>query len=313
MKRLDYVDIAKGICILLVMLGHCTAGTELRVNSFFIQWIYSFHVMGFFVITGFVMEHIHEHERSLKRILISNFKGIMIPYYVFQLCYIVLYAVKHNERVDWLHIVHSLHSDYQYATWFLITLFFAKIAYLIIKKVNFLPLFFIALLFCIGMVMPSFELSFPFPFGYVYKLFVRLAFAVGLMYIGHTLYRFKEHFRDYRILAAALAVSLTINFFNSHTSAFDMDYGNPVLYVFSIIAGTVFVLCLSTHIKSRFLTFYGNNSLIPMGTHELILMFLEPNILNWFLLVPCVGVITYLYTLIRSRFKHRPQRQAQNK
>lgn len=163
------------------------------------------------------------------------------------------------------------------------------------------------------MFMPSFNMDFPFPFGYLYKLFVRSAFAVGLMFLGSMLYRFKEHFQDYRLLVIALAASLIISYFNSNTSAFEMKYGNPVLYVLSAIAGTLFVLCLSTHIKSRFLTFYGENSLIPMGTHELILMFLEPNVLNWFLLVPSVGAITYLYTLIRSRSRSRSKRHAQSK
>ena len=311
MKRLDYIDISKGICILLIMLGHCTAGTALRDNSLIIRWIYSYHVMSFFVISGFVIEHIHEDERPFRKIIISNFKGIMIPYYVFQLCYIILHAIKHNERVDWLHILHLLHSDYQYATWFLLTLFFAKITYITIKKVKFLPHFFIAMLFCIGMIMPSFGIDLPFPFGYVYKLFVRFAFAVGLMYLGSVLYRFKQHFQDYRIMVIALAASLAIGIFNGGTSAFEMIYGNPILYVFSIIAGTVFVLCLSSHIESKVLSFYGKNSLIPMGTHELILMFLKPNILNWFLVVPCVGVITYLYTLIRNRTSNSRKKHAQ--
>lgn len=301
MKRLEYVDVAKGICMLLVMLGHSSGGTGLRENSLFIRWIYSFHVMGFFIMTGFVMEHIREYDRDFRKALLSNFKGIMIPYYVFQLCYIMLSSVKTQEQIDWTHILHLLHDFYPYASWFLITLFFAKIAFIAIKKVNIIPDIIIALLFCAGIVMPSIEPYLPSPFGYIYGLSARIALAAGFMLMGCVLYKFKRYFQDYRVLIVSLIISIALGYFNGYTSAYAAVYGNPTLYAFSALSGTVFVLCLSTHINSKFLNFYGKNSLIPMGMHELILMFLKPNILNWFLLVPSVAAVTYLYVLIRKR------------
>ena len=44
-KRLDYLDIAKGIGILLVVLGHIYGN-----NNVFHVWIYSFHMPLFYFI-----------------------------------------------------------------------------------------------------------------------------------------------------------------------------------------------------------------------------------------------------------------------
>lgn len=46
MKRLDWVDIAKGIAIVLMILGHSSLPNTIQ------NWIYSFHMPFFFFISG---------------------------------------------------------------------------------------------------------------------------------------------------------------------------------------------------------------------------------------------------------------------
>ena len=46
-QRIQYIDIAKGIGILLVVIGHC-----INSLSFLGKWIWSFHMPLFFVISG---------------------------------------------------------------------------------------------------------------------------------------------------------------------------------------------------------------------------------------------------------------------
>ena len=60
-KRLTYIDIAKGIGIVLVVLGHCipdaTSPTGISVPAY--RWlhdvIYSFHMPLFFFLAGFMV------------------------------------------------------------------------------------------------------------------------------------------------------------------------------------------------------------------------------------------------------------------
>lgn len=301
MKRLDYIDVAKGICMLLIILGHCTSNTEYREGSLLIRWIYSYHTMAFFIITGLLMEHIHEHDRKMTNILFSSFKSLMLPYYFFQMCYIAVYCIKNGfDNARWM--IHELiiHMDWKYATWFLITLFIAKIIYIAIKKIGFFPNIFVAVIFVIGLIIPSPDPSIP--FSWIFRILLRSAVAVGFIRLGSILYKYKQIFYDHRALPISLVISLTTGILNGYTSAYGIIYGNPIMYIISALSGTVFVLCLSTHIKNKFLTSYGKNSLVALGTHELILEFFPASILNYFLLVPIVTTIIYLRTFLRRIF-----------
>lgn len=68
--RLEYIDILKGIGIVLVVLGHITKDREL------FQFIYAFHMPLFFIVSGYFL-----HEK--KNFIISQAKSLLIPYFVF--------------------------------------------------------------------------------------------------------------------------------------------------------------------------------------------------------------------------------------
>ncbi len=57
-KRLNYIDVAKGIGMLLVVIGHCS-------NTIANQYIYSFHMPLFFIITG-ILYRIHYDQTILR-------------------------------------------------------------------------------------------------------------------------------------------------------------------------------------------------------------------------------------------------------
>lgn len=190
--------------------------------------------------------------------------------------------------------------DWQYATWFLITLFDAKIIYIAIKKIGFLPDILVTVIFFSGLILPLPDSSVPFP--WICRLLLRSAVAVGFIHLGCILHKYKQLFYDHRVLIISLVISLTTGILNGHTSAYSIVYGNPIMYIVSTLSGTVFVLCLSTHIKNKFLSSYGKNSLVALGTHELILEFFPASILNYFLLVPIVTIIMYLCNILRRIF-----------
>ena len=50
--RIEYLDIAKGIGMILVYIGHCRIPGD---NPLF-QWIYSFHMPLFFFISGLLFK-----------------------------------------------------------------------------------------------------------------------------------------------------------------------------------------------------------------------------------------------------------------
>lgn len=82
--RIDYLDIAKGIAILAVILGHCGGLPQGLIN-----FIFSFHMPVFFFISGFVLK-----PRDSREYAVRKAKQLMIPYYMTGLSIIVLSTIQ---------------------------------------------------------------------------------------------------------------------------------------------------------------------------------------------------------------------------
>ena len=83
MKRLEYIDLAKGVMILLVVIGHlndCHVSGSVHDKLF--TFIYSFHMCLFFLLSGFVMA-LTKHklqEQSYKKWLWKKVQTLFIPF-----------------------------------------------------------------------------------------------------------------------------------------------------------------------------------------------------------------------------------------
>lgn len=89
-KKLKFVDISKGIGILLVVLGH-TVVPEMRNNSAvcagLFRFIYSFHMPLFVGLSGYIFELNREKyiTRGFKRFALSKCKALILPYISFSI------------------------------------------------------------------------------------------------------------------------------------------------------------------------------------------------------------------------------------
>lgn len=84
-QRIEYIDIAKGIGILLVYIGHCEIG-EGNISGL-ISWIYSFHMPLFFVISGLLFSTKHVPATTFYR---NKFASLIVPYIIFSIINYVL-------------------------------------------------------------------------------------------------------------------------------------------------------------------------------------------------------------------------------
>lgn len=85
-KRIEWVDIAKGIAIILVVIGHVGSSYSsagLYKDSFLLnftnRFVYSFHMAAFMFISGFLFRNKQDKKQQVKAILISY----GIPYVFF--------------------------------------------------------------------------------------------------------------------------------------------------------------------------------------------------------------------------------------
>jgi fucose 4-O-acetylase-like acetyltransferase len=138
-KRVDYYDIAKGIGILMVMLGH--SGNLCKPLHILAVIAWTFHMPLFFILSGLCFK------RKEHGCLSSLFKRLVMPYLFTILLFVLYYLVLGNfkESLEWL-IGGGYGSGYQYDTpffikgiggiWFFLALFWAR---LILNEISRLP------------------------------------------------------------------------------------------------------------------------------------------------------------------------------
>ena len=79
-KRLDYLDMAKGIGIFLVILGHIE-----YIQEDTLKWISSFHMPLFFIVGGILAGLKQKEKRSVQAAVKSRARGVLVPYLSFSL------------------------------------------------------------------------------------------------------------------------------------------------------------------------------------------------------------------------------------
>lgn len=80
-KRLDYVDIAKGLGIMLVIMGH--------IEHDFVPFCGSVHIPLFFVLSGYLCDLNRTNEAAYGMTVSKRVKRLIIPYFIYNF---VLYA-----------------------------------------------------------------------------------------------------------------------------------------------------------------------------------------------------------------------------
>ena len=75
-KRIDWIDAAKGIGIIAVVVGHVVEPT-----GYLARTLYSFHMPLFFVISGYLF-NFEKNDADLPKTIKTKFHHLMIPYFV---------------------------------------------------------------------------------------------------------------------------------------------------------------------------------------------------------------------------------------
>lgn len=125
-NRIETFDIAKGIGILLMVMGHTGYG------DIFLKLIYTFHMPLFFFISGYFYRP--QKNINFKQYLVHQINVLLVPYIVFAIFYEILHYIYTGEvsiSYFFKSLISSNHNriDVAGALWFLLTLFTAKIIY----------------------------------------------------------------------------------------------------------------------------------------------------------------------------------------
>lgn len=148
-NRINWIDWGKAIGIFLVVIGHCPYDDHTAIYQ---QFIYSFHMPLFFLLSGILFTT----PDNFKNLLKKNITSLIIPYILFNIIVFIIlipYYIYIGEDLKKL-LFYFLIADGKSpagACWFIICIFNLKIiSYFILKlKLKFqIPIITILVAFC---------------------------------------------------------------------------------------------------------------------------------------------------------------------
>ena len=117
-QREKYLDIMKGIAILMVINVHFPKGTALFKGI-------TFHLSTFFVVAGILINK-KKCKKSFKEFFINKVKSLLYPYLILSIIYIFLIDILIKQDCVFEDILQTISFSGIGSLWFLPTLFIAE-------------------------------------------------------------------------------------------------------------------------------------------------------------------------------------------
>lgn len=287
-KRIEYIDIARGIGIVLVVMGH---NDFAAVSPFLYKVIYSFHMPLFFFLSGYFFNAAIGFWEFFKK----RFHGIMKPYFftIFLIYFFSISFGKMSFQTAITRIVKSMYGTGYYLDWvqlwFLPHLFvvslYAFLFYAVMRKVESRFVRWLVLLLTLGIASLFLQTFYPFSLsvlGKDYELF-GLPYSFDLVLLSGFFFILGSEARQtvpeklfgnifFLLATGVLMIALNLLFparidFNTRV------YDSFVINTVEAIVGILFVLALSKQIEgwvpwlASFFKYSGKISLILLLFH----------------------------------------------
>lgn len=259
-KRIEYLDYAKGIGIILVVLGHILSKGNIKI------YIYSFHMPLFFIISGYLFNYINII--NFKEVINKKIKALLIPYLTFSLINIFGEYILSGLSFTVLkkNFLETIKFSGIGALWFLPALFIAEFIF-IFCKLNISRSIYSILIFgsisCMSLLIWVFTKSF------IAIILIRSMIGLIFMVIGYYLFFIMKNItlKWYQLIIITL-LSIKLAILNGGVDLWGISFNNIILYFTTSILGSLNIIFISKKINNKVLEFLGENILlIIMVTH----------------------------------------------
>lgn len=297
-RRVDYLDMVKGIGIILVVAGHCgyLAKDALTV-------IYSFHMPLFFIVSGMISCYRRDELKPLKQVIVKRLKSLMIPYAIFSLIYLAIYGGYFCYVAGYLtpemimrYAIQAVSLDGMSVLWFLSALFLAELIFFCIRKafgkrVTYLLCF--VLMIAVSLlkrhILGVFSVDSLWQTaitGFI-SAWLRGMIGAGFFAMGYATMEVihavdekcvqtaqgqnRERIRKLLELLGGivlLAATVGLSLYNGNVELRSMTFGKLPIYFVCAYIGTLAMIMICRGLpKLRWLSYLGINSMIIMVTH----------------------------------------------
>ncbi len=273
-NRIHWIDYAKGIGILLVVVGHVCRGltASFILNpaqaQFIDQWIYAFHISLFFFLSGLLTWRFAS--KSLKDLFLNKLQTIVYPYFLWSIVQEVLISSASrytNSSADLTNLWRIIYEPVL-IFWFLYTIFVITMIYEFAHKLKLSPIQFLCFslfLYCLHL-LGSISLPWTVPDR---VFFYTIYFAIGVIIGNSNLL--------YKLNQASTTVGLcvtTAGFLLITVAVWLKLTENQLLVPLIAIIGISAVIALSTLLErfkfANFVMLWGSLSLQIYVVHTIV-------------------------------------------
>lgn len=252
-----------------------------------------------------------------KKLVLKKVRALIIPYIIFSIIntignYIINIMSIISLKVDFVKTITLYGID---ALWFLPALFIGEYIFLLYKRfINkniYKILFFISIL---GAALVLVILNNYNVYSAVLReiniVLIRSSVALFFINFGYYTYNIinKINIELYKIIIILL-FSIVFSLLNGHVDLWGIQFNNIFLYVFNSILGSLAIIFMMKKINgSKVLEFLGQNTLVIMATHQLILQaILKSSLIKYLNNIMIIFIILLLeYPLIKIINKYLP-------
>ena len=284
-KRIEYIDILRGIAMILVLIGHN--------DTILTKYIYSFHIPLFFFISGLTYKG---NSASLKEVIKKRFRNIVIPYLKLSLFLYFLWILlmnfqgivlyKNDILKNFIGIFYCQGADsmaWGLQLWFLPCLFITSIIFYFISKIN-KKVFILISIIAVSSV--GFLLNDILRINFLWSFDVAL---VGVLFYGtgfllkNKLNTYKPQIVDFICMLISLVLLIIFNQLNGRVDMYSSQYNNILLFISNSFLGIYIIIIASKLIKQkRIIKFVGINTIIILALHIRVLDFIKKAFLTFF-------------------------------
>lgn len=283
MGNLKWVDVAKGIGILLVIVGHN------NFNPFLITTIYTFHMPFFFFISGYLYNH-GKYKKNFCGFVFKKFNRLVLPYFITNFTILSFYAL-----LTFFKLYHSFNSDFQKSlieifygngapldpptvltnqidtpSWFLLCLFCSSLLLFILayshEKYGLQFSIFLSLLIILGGFEISKYMFLPWSFDIACVSMIFMFSGYLIKYFG--IYKLNNYFKtNFFTLISILTLFIIISI-DGYVNMNRRVYPNLLFFSIGGLLGTHIMLLFAKKISNyeniliKLICFLGKNSLI---------------------------------------------------
>lgn len=266
--RTEWIDLAKGMAIFLMVCGHTSIPKSLS------NWIWSFHMPLFFIVSGLLFSPDRYH--SFIAFVKKRCRTLLLPYVVFTVVAICYSPVKSLRLLSGCNNL--------FALWFLPVLFMTELIGYYIVQIRFWggKLILAILLATVGFLMDVYGINLPFHIEV--SLYATLFYVVG--YIGRERIIIADS--KWLVIALLLGLNVTLSLFSPRTDMAGNHCGWYGVNAVNAMIGTMAFFLLAKKFENlsrqnylrRFLVWAGTNTIVILGLSQIINLLIKECMMN---------------------------------